>query len=243
MTSDQIIGELPSGEDPETIALHPNGTTIYTANEDDALLTVIDIPSQQVITQIDVGVEPEGLAVSPDGTKMIVTSETTNMVHWIDTKTNQNYANSLVGARPRAAMFTRDNKELWVTSEIGGQLTVFNVEDQSVKHEITFKIRGIHSDRVQPVGIVLMKSKPLAFIALGPSNHVAVVNTDTMEIEKYLLVGRRVWQLAFNEDESMLLTTNGISGDISVIDTNQLKTIKSVKVGRYPWGIAVKQTD
>lgn len=117
------------------------------------------------------------------------------------------------------------------------------MEDQSVKHEITFKIRGIHSDRVQPVGIVLMKSKPLAFIALGPSNHVAVVNTDTMEIEKYLLVGRRVWQLAFNEDESMLLTTNGISGDISVIDTNQLKTIKSVKVGRYPWGIAVKQTD
>ena len=61
-----------------------------------------------------------------------------------------------------------------------------------------------------------------------------------MEIVKYLLVGRRVWQLALNQDESLLLTTNGISGDISIIDTNQLSTIKSIKVGRYPWGIAVK---
>ncbi|HAQ49747.1 MAG TPA: hypothetical protein DCR37_11945, partial [Glaciecola sp.] len=72
------------------------------------------------------------------------------------------------------------------------------------------------------------------------SNHVAVINTQTMEIVKYLLVGRRVWQLAFNQDESLLLTTNGISGDISIIDTDQLSTIKSIKVGRYPWGIAVK---
>ena len=240
MQTDTIIGELPSGEDPETIALHPNGTTIYTANEDDALLTVIDIPSAQVITQIDVGVEPEGLAVSPDGSKMVVTSETTNMVHWIDTQTNKNYANSLVGARPRSAMFTKDSSQLWVTSEIGGQLTVFNVADQSVKHELTFAIKGIHRDRIQPVGILLMQSKPLAFVALGPSNHVAVINTQTMEIVKYLLVGRRVWQLALNQDESLLLTTNGISGDISIIDTNQLSTIKSIKVGRYPWGIAVK---
>jgi YVTN family beta-propeller protein len=61
-----------------------------------------------------------------------------------------------------------------------------------------------------------------------------------MEIVKYLLVGRRVWQLALNQDESLLLTTNGISGDISIIDTEKLSTIKSIKVGRYPWGIAVK---
>lgn len=99
----------------------------------------------------------------------------------------------------------------------------------------------MHDDRVQPVGIVLMKSKPLAFVALGPSNHVAVINTQTMEIIKYILVGRRVWQLAFNEDESLLLTTNGVSSDVSVINTDSLKVEKSIKVGRYPWGVAVRQ--
>ena len=62
-----------------------------------------------------------------------------------------------------------------------------------------------------------------------------------MTVEKYLLVGRRVWQLAFNHDQSQLLTTNGISGDVSVIDVNRMKVTKSIKVGRYPWGVVVRQ--
>ena len=64
-----------------------------------------------------------------------------------------------------------------------------------------------------------------------------------MEIEKYLLVGRRVWQLALNKDQSQLLTTNGISGDVSIIDVNKMKVTKSIKVGRYPWGVAIKHSN
>jgi YVTN family beta-propeller protein len=41
----------------------------------------------------------------------------------------------------------------------------------------------------------------------------------------------------FNADESLLLTTNGVSGDISVIDTSTHRAINTVKVGRYPWGV------
>ncbi|NEA60995.1 hypothetical protein G3I60_44325, partial [Streptomyces sp. SID13666] len=55
----------------------------------------------------------------------------------------------------------------------------------------------------------------------------------------YLLVGERVWQLAFTPDQSQLLATNGVSGDVSVIDAKNLKVLKSVKVGRYPWGVVV----
>ena len=47
--------------------------------------------------------------------------------------------------------------------------------------------------------------------------------------------------MAFNADQSLLLTTNGISGDVSVIDIAKMKAIKSIKVGRYPWGVVVKQ--
>ena len=61
-----------------------------------------------------------------------------------------------------------------------------------------------------------------------------------MVVDKYLLVGRRVWQLAFNQDESQLITTNGISGDVSVIDVERMKVTKSIKVGRYPWGVVIR---
>ena len=67
-----------------------------------------------------------------------------------------------------------------------------------------------------------------------------MVDAKTYEVLDYLLVGRRVWQLAFANDQSLLFTTNGVSGDVSVIDTDKLKVIKTLKVGRYPWGVAVK---
>ncbi len=235
----QIIKQLPSGADPEQFALHPNNKWLYISNEDDALVTVVDVDKEEVLAQIDVGVEPEGMAVSPDGKWAVNTSETTNMLHWIDTSTNQLVDNTLVDQRPRHVEFTKDSKLLWASAEIGGTVSVVDVDKREILKTLTFKIKGVHPDKVQPVGIKLTSDGKYAFIALGPANHIAAVDAKTYEVLDYLLVGRRVWHMAFNPDESLLLTTNGVSGDVSVIDVAKLKVTKSIKVGRYPWGVVV----
>ena len=68
------------------MTLAPSGNPLYVANEDDNLVTVIDINTGKVITDIPVSVEPEGMGMSPDGKVLVNTSETTNMAHFIDTK-------------------------------------------------------------------------------------------------------------------------------------------------------------
>ena len=239
----KILNDLPSGDDPEQFALHPNDRHPYIANEDDAITTVVDTETRRVIAQIDVGVEPEGMAVSPDGKIAITTSETTNMAHWIDTETQELFANTLVDSRPRHAEFAKDGTEMWVSSEIGGTVTVFNVADQSEKAKIEFEVQGVHPDRVQPVGFEFAAGDTHAFVALGPSNHIAVVNAETYEVEDYILVGRRVWHMDFNADRSLLFTTNGVSGDVTVIDVAKRKAVKSIKVGRFPWGAAFRPTN
>ncbi|NSX56231.1 YVTN family beta-propeller repeat protein [Parasulfitobacter algicola] len=239
----EILFDLPSGEDPEQFVLHPDDRHLYIANEDDAITTVVDTETRKVVAQIDVGIEPEGMAVSPDGKIAITTSETTNMAHWIDTSTQELFANTLVDSRPRHAEFAKDGTELWVSSEIGGTITVFNVADQSEIAKIDFNVTGVHPDRVQPVGFEFTNGDTYAFVALGPSNHVAVVNAQTYEVEDYVLVGRRVWHMDFNADKSQLFTTNGVSGDVTVIDVASRKPIKTIKVGRFPWGAAFRPTD
>ena len=239
----EILYDLPSGEDPEQFVLHPNNRHLYIANEDDAITTVVDIESRIVIAQIDVGIEPEGMAVSPNGKISITTSETTNMAHWIDTETRELFANTLVDSLPRYAEFVKDGTELWVSSEIGGTITVFDVETQTEKAKIEFEVQGVHPDRVQPVGFELSTWDETAFVALGPSDHVAVVNAKTYEVEDYILVGRRVWHMAFNADKSLLFTTNGVSGDVTVNDVAKREPIKTIKVGRFPWSAALRQTN
>jgi PQQ-dependent catabolism-associated beta-propeller protein len=181
------------------------------------------------------------MAVSPDGKILINTSETTNMAHFIDTATHQIVGNVLVDSRPRYAEFKRDGSELWVSSEIGGTVAIIDPAKQVVTGKITFDIPGMRREAIQPVGIGMTRDGKTAFIALGPANRIAVVDATSHQVTKYLLVGQRVWHMAFTPDEKYLLVTNGLSNDVSIIDVAAQKVIKSIQVGELPWGITIAQ--
>ena len=203
-------------------------------------MTVIDIDQKKVVKQIKVGVEPEGITVSPDNQWVVSASETTNMVHWIDTKTNAIVDNTLVDPRPRALSFTADSRQLWVTSEMAGSLMVLDVKSRQLVKTVKFAVQGVSADKIQPVGIIIDNDNKRGYVALGSANRVAVINAQTFEVEKYVLVGQRVWNLAFSPDQKRLYTTNGSSNDISIIDLETQTATKSVGVGTYPWGVIVK---
>lgn len=236
--TNQVVGTLPSGPDPELFVEAPDGT-LYVANEDDNTVTIIDVASRAQIGDIQVGVEPEGMGISPDGKVLINTSETTNMAHFIDTSTRKVVDSVLVDARPRYATFKQDGSELWVSSEVGGTVSVIDPVKHAVRQKIEFKIPGMRPEPIQPVGINITRDGKTGFVALGPSNHVAVIDGVTHQVVKYLLVGQRVWHMAFTPDEKYLLTTNGVSNDVSVIDVTSLKVINTIQVGQLPWGITM----
>ena len=242
VATEKIVATLPSGDDPEQFDLAPNNKHLYIANENDAAVTIVDTDTRTVVKQFDTGVEPEGIAVSPDGNWAIATSETTSMVHWFDAQKLEAVDNTLVDQRPRFGVFSKDSKILWVSSEVGGSLTIMDVATRKIIKVIQFDIPGILHDEIEPVGIKLTSDGKYAFAALGPANHVALIDAKTYEVIKYILVGRRVWQMAFTPDEDKLYTTNGVSGDVTVIDMAKLDAIKSIKVGNYPWGAAIVPT-
>jgi PQQ-dependent catabolism-associated beta-propeller protein len=232
---------LPSGPDPELFTDDPSGRLLYVANENDNTVTIIDIERRARLGDVEVGVEPEGMGLSPDGKILVNTSETTNMAHFIDTATREIVANILVDARPRFAQFKDDGSELWVSSEIGGTVSIIDPVKRAVKGKINFSIPGMRSEAIQPVGIAIMHDGKTGFVALGPANRIAVIDGATHQVQKYLLVGQRVWHMAFTPDEKYLLTTNGVSNDVSVIDVAALKVIDTIQVGELPWGVAISQ--
>jgi PQQ-dependent catabolism-associated beta-propeller protein len=181
------------------------------------------------------------MAMSPDDKILVNTSETTNMAHFIDPEKRQVVASVLVDARPRFAAFKQDGSELWVSSEVGGTVSIIDPIKRVVKQKITFAIAGMRPEPIQPVGINITRDGKTAFVALGPSNHVAVIDGTTHQVKKYLLVGQRVWHMAFTPDEKYLLTTNGLSNDVSIIDVAALKVINTIQVGEQPWGVTMSE--
>ncbi|MDX1718452.1 MAG: PQQ-dependent catabolism-associated beta-propeller protein, partial [Anderseniella sp.] len=223
----EIVGNLPSGPDPELFILSPDGKRLYVANEDDNLVTVINLENNTVVNEIPVGVEPEGMGISPDGKTVVNTSETTNMAHFIDSDSFEISHNVLVDSRPRFAEYKTDGSEVWVSSEIGGTVSVIDDKTREIKHKIKFEIPGVVAEAIQPVGVRITKDGKKAFVALGPSNRVAMINAETYEVEKYILVGQRVWQLAFTPDEKYIISTNGNSNDVTFIEVESGKAVKS----------------
>jgi PQQ-dependent catabolism-associated beta-propeller protein len=179
------------------------------------------------------------MGVSPDGKTMVNTSETTSMAHFIDTDTHEVTDNVLVDTRPRFAEFKPDGSQVWVSAEVGGTVSVIDNKTRQVVKKINFAIPGLRSEAIQAVGISITADGKKAYVALGPANHVAVINTDTYEVEKYVLVGQRVWHLCFTPDQKTLITTNGNSNDITFIDVATDEPVQSVTVGQQPWGVVV----
>ncbi|MEO0974017.1 MAG: PQQ-dependent catabolism-associated beta-propeller protein, partial [Pseudomonadota bacterium] len=234
----EITRRMGSGPDPELLDVDPTGERIYIANEDDAMVTVMLASSGEVLAEVPVGVEPEGMRVHPNNAITVATSEETSMAHFIDNAELTLVANVLVDTRPRHAEYTRDGTQVWVSAEIGGTVSVIDIEQREIVHKIRFEIAGMRSELIQPVGMRMSKDGTHAFVALGPANHVAVVNVATYEVERYVLVGQRPWHMEINPDGSRLYVANGLTNDITVIDTKSLRATRSVPVGRLPWGIA-----
>ena len=79
----------------------------------------------------------------------------------------------------------------------------------------------------------------LAYITLGRSKHVAVVQTENYKVIDYILAGSRVWGAAISSDDKTLIVTNGNSDDISIIDTDKRASIKSIAVGITPHTVRI----
>ena len=63
-----------------------------------------------------------------------------------------------------------------------------------------------------------------------------MIDAQSYEVKDYLLVGQRVWQLAFSPDEKFLYSSNGVSNDISVIDVDAEKVDQVGRGRRHALG-------
>src|SRR5215467_7293497 len=71
----KLIKVLTSGPDPEQLAVSPDGTHVYIANEDGAKLSVVDVNTGEIVESFAIGEEPEGVSIEPKNGRVWVTSE------------------------------------------------------------------------------------------------------------------------------------------------------------------------
>ncbi len=60
VATNKLVKVIKGGTDPEQVAISADGRSLYVANEDAALVSVIDATTSKVTHTVKVGGEPEG---------------------------------------------------------------------------------------------------------------------------------------------------------------------------------------
>jgi YVTN family beta-propeller protein len=168
-----------------------------------------------------------------------MSSEVANAVYKVDVATRKAVGQVKTGMRPRRFAISPDAGELWVSNELGASVSIIDTTAMKVKQTLAFKVAGMRTADITPVGMLMSADGKTVWVALGRANHVAEVDVATRTVRGLALVGKRAWGLALNPDGTRLYVANGLSDDMTIIETSTRRALKTVPVGREPHSILV----
>jgi PQQ-dependent catabolism-associated beta-propeller protein len=235
-----VIDSIPTGPSPEMFEFSEDESIVFVSDEEDSRIEAIDLQSRISTMDIPTGAEPEGILVVPGGKTVYATSEVADMVHVVDLEKQAVVKNIVVGTRPRRLILTPDGKQLWVSCELSSEIYVIDTETYKfVVDSLILVPQGFREEDVTPVGMAITKDGSKILASLGRANHVAVIDTKSYQVIKYVLVGSRVWSVDLSSDEKIAIAANGLSDDITIINMETLEAVKSVPVGRVPHTVLI----
>ena len=127
-----------------------------------------------------------------------------------------------------------DGTVAYATSEISGEVKKIDVGSGNILGK-----NALMDSSAKPKDILLSREGTQLYVAGGRANKVFFLDANTLDLQKSIPVGKRVWGLALSADGRTLYSTDGVDNQISVIDTvSQTRTL-TIPVGKFPWGIVI----
>ncbi len=186
--------EVPTGAEPEGVALSEDEKTIYVTSEVSDMVHVVDAKEGAVLDNIIVGTRPRRFALTPDGKELWVSSELSGEVSIIDRATNsvKQVLKYLppgfrqVDVTPVDLIMTRDGRKAFVTLGRANHIAVVDVTSR--------RDRGLYVlVGSRPWGLKLSRDEKRLYVANGLSDDMAVIDVPTMKVLKTVPVGRVPW--------------------------------------------------
>ena len=233
----QEIREITSVPGAMNLAIHPMTNRLLVTNEGAARASVFNLSTGELIAELPTGLEPDGIAITENGSQIFVASENSGLVHVFDGVTYESRGTISTNLRPRRIALRNDT--LWVSTEMGSRVEIFDINTLVKINEILFAPKGFRPEQMTPVDILFNEAADEAYIALGSANHVAVIDLNTLAINKYILVGRRAWGLGLSPDQSTLIVLNGLSDDFTLIDLATKRPRLTKRAGLIPHSVEV----
>ena len=136
-----VIGAIESGStNGHRLIIAPDGKRLYTENEEDATVSVIDLPQRKLLGKIATPRPLAGIAIAPDGKTVVAVDDAQPTLFLIDTEAGKVREEIVLKDVPKAAQIARyapDNSLLCVTSLNSDTVSLI---DPSFKKQTAIKV-------------------------------------------------------------------------------------------------------
>jgi len=253
------IAETAVGKDPRSLALSPDGKTLYVTSQADGRLTVLDAGALSVLAPIPVDAEPYGVVASPSGEFIYVACSIAGVIDVVRVSSAPDYrieARIPVDPRPKGLALSPDGARLYVTHFLTGNVSVI---DTATRQVIRFISTGPDSNMMQRIVINAVTGKAyLPHIRSNTGNpyllfdgtafpELSVIDLATGDLlpreRADLSIGLHSVNLPFDvvisPDNKRAYVANLGSGELSVVDLALRYRVADIDVGDGPRGVAL----
>jgi len=115
-----VVGSIDTGStNGHRLIISPDGSRLYTENEEDATISVIDLPGRKLLGKISTPRPLAGIAISADGRTVVAVDDAEPVLLLVDTEAGRIREEVRLEGVPKAAQIARyapDNSVIGVTS-------------------------------------------------------------------------------------------------------------------------------
>lgn len=214
-----VAATIRVGKSPEGIAIDPARHTLYTANNDDNTVSVIDTGTEAVTATVPVGKMPRRLAVDPDSHIVYVTNTAERTVSAIDGTTRTVIATIPVQNVPYGIAVDPKAHSVYVAA---GDVVVIDTLTRTLGATIPIPVSKT------PFNVAVDSAAHTLYVTdVMGTGALMVIDTASRAIRKRLLVGHEPSGVALNPGaHTIYAATASAAGTVlAVCDTRSNSTV------------------
>ena len=184
----------------ETLALSPDGRTLYAASEDRDVVVAVNTATGHAGPPIAAGYEPVAMTLSPDGRTLYVADRLGYNVTVINTVSWQREKEISISGNPDALAISADGQWLYIANVTGD--TVLVVSSQRHRDRSFIRVGR------RPVAFAFTRNGRTLYVANNAGNTITPINTETRTAGTPIPVGSEPDALALTPDGRYLYVAN-----------------------------------
>jgi YVTN family beta-propeller protein len=227
-----VTGTIRVGNEPEGIAVSPDGRTVYVANQSSHVLSVVDAASHRV-TSVTLRNTPRFVTTSRDGRLVFVSMYENDLsgsgVAVVDAASHRVIRNLTTGKQPYALSIGPDGK-VWVPIHGEGLVEIYDAG--------TLAPDGLVKTPPNPHAVGFSSDLMRAFTPDHESNVVSAIDMNTGKVIRSIPVGEAPHSLAVSPDGRRVLVADFGADAATLIDATTFQRTGPIKVGKQPQSAA-----